>query len=128
MDEKKLKRSKILYELFDYIDDLKVNDDEIKKFTDDINLFIKPRDSFEEQNDKVFNINLYILIRLYKKEYNEFVKTRKIYNRDDYYDFVESLDLNDTIKEEYLKMPKIVGQNKILSYITDSPSFMGMIN
>ena len=69
MDEKKLKRTKILYELYDYIDDLKVNDDEIKKFTDDINLFIKPRDSFEEQNDKVFNINLYILIRLYKKEY-----------------------------------------------------------
>ena len=128
MNEKKLKRIKVLYELLDYIDDLKENDDEINKFTDDINLFMEPRDSFEEQNDKVFNINLYILIRLYKKEYNEFVKTRKIVTKDDYFDFIETLDLNDTIKEEYLKMPIIVGQNKILSYITDSPSFMGMIN
>ena len=128
MNEKKLKRIKVLYELLEYIDDLRENDDEINKFTENINLFTEARDSFEEQNDKVFNINLYILIRLYKKEYNEFVKTRKILTRDDYYDFVESLDLNDTIKEEYLKMPKLVGQNKILSYITDSPSFMCMIN
>ena len=128
MDKYRLKRIKVLYELLDYIDDLKENDDEINKFTNDINLFMPPRDSFEKQNDKVFNINLYILIRLYKKEYNNFIKERKKFNKEDYFDFVETLNIDDTIKEEYLKMPKIVGENKILSYITDSPSFMSMIN
>ena len=128
MDKYRLKRIKVLYELLDYIDDLKENDDEINKFTNDINLFMPPRDSFEKQNDKVFNINLYILIKLYKKEYNNFIKERKKFNKEDYFDFVETLNIDDTIKEEYLKMPKIVGENKILSYITDSPSFMSMIN
>ena len=113
------------YELINYVDELKENADEIRTYSSD--MFKESNDSFELQNDKVFNINLYVLIRLYKKEYKKIVKEKGKFTLDEYYDFIESIDLKDIMRELYMKMPSMIAENKILSYVTDMPSFMSMI-
>ena len=72
MNETQIKRNKLFFELIEYVNDLKENSDEIRRYSMD--MFESSCDEFEEQNDKVFNINLYVLIRLYKKEYNKIKK------------------------------------------------------
>lgn len=125
MTENQIRRRKLFYELINYVDELKENADEIRTYSSD--MFKESNDSFELQNDKVFNINLYVLIRLYKKEYNKIVKEKGKFTLDEYYDFIESIDLKDIMRELYMKMPSMIAENKILSYVTDMPSFMSMI-
>lgn len=132
MNESQKKKGKLFFELLEYVSELKENSDEIRQYSEEF--FQKPivarynqMDTFESQNDKVFNINLYILIRLYKKEYNKIVKEKGKFTLEEYYDFIESIDLKDIIRELYMKMPSMVAENKILSYVTDMPSFMSMI-
>lgn len=125
MNEAQIKRNKLFYELINYVNELKENSDEIRRYSKD--MFKSPVDEFEIQNDKVFNINLYVLIRLYKKEYNELIKQKGSFTLDVYYEFIESIGLKDIMLEAYSKMPKMVGENKILSYVTDMPSFLSMI-
>jgi hypothetical protein len=81
---------------------------------------------FEKQNNKVFMINLYILIKLYNKEFNSIKEKYGEFKLDQYYELVENLDLPDSIHEMYISMPKMINNNKILSYATDIPSYMGM--
>ena len=132
MNESQIQKRKLFFELLDYVSELKENSDEIRQYSKEF--FQKPivarynqMDTFESQNDKVFNINLYILIRLYKKEYNKIVKEKSKFTLEEYYDFIESVDLKDIMRELYMKMPSMVAENKILSYVTDMPSFMSMI-
>ena len=125
MNQKELEKRKLFFELIKYVSDLKENSDEIKEHSKE--MFSRARDTFEKQNDKVFDINLFILIRLYKKEYNAIKKERGKFSLAEYYDFVESINLPDNIYEMYVKMPKMMSQNKIISYITDMPSFLNMV-
>ena len=125
MNKKELERRKLFFELIKYVSDLKENSDEIREYSKE--MFSYARDTFEMQNDKVFDINLFILIRLYKKEYNELKKERGKFSLNEYYDFVESIDLPDNIYEMYIKMPKMLSQDRIISYITDMPSFLNMV-
>lgn len=125
MNETQAKKTKLFFELVEYVNELKENSDEIRRYSRD--MFERPNDKFEIQNDRVFNINLYVLIRLYKKEYNKIKSENGEFTLKEYYDFIESIDMNDVIREAYIRMPKMLGENKILSYITDMPSFMSMI-
>ncbi|MBQ9024465.1 MAG: hypothetical protein IJ105_04510 [Bacilli bacterium] len=125
MDEIQLKKTKLFYELVEYVNELKENSDEIRRYSKD--MFEEAEDDFERQNDRVFNINLYILIRLYKKEYNQMKNERGHFNLDDYYDFIDSIGLNDKMNEVYSKLPKMIARNEIVPYVTDNPSFMSMI-
>ena len=125
MNEAQIKKNKLFFELIEYVNELKENSDEIRRYSMD--MFERANDQFERQNDKVFNINLYILIRLYKNEYNKIKKENSEFTLKEYYDFIESIDMNDDIREAYIRMPKMLAENKILSYITDTPNFMSMI-
>ena len=125
MSETDLKKVRLFNELVDYVNELKENSDEIRRYSKD--MFEEASDSFEEQNDRVFNINLYILIRLYKKEYNQMKKERGHFNLEDYYDFLDTIVLDDKMRESYAGLPKMVAINEIVPYITDNPSFMSMI-
>lgn len=125
MNEMQAEKKKLFEQLVEYVNGLKENSDEIRRYSKD--MFEEPIDSFEEQNDRVFNINLYILIRLYKKEYNQFKSERGHFNLNDYYDFIDSLGLNDKIYEVYTMLPNIIARDEIVPYITDNPSFMSMI-
>ena len=125
MSETDLKKVRLFNELVDYVNELKENSDEIRRYSKD--MFEEASDSFEEQNDRVFNINLYILIRLYKKEYNQMKKERGHFNLEDYYDFLDTIVLDDKMRETYARLPKMVARNEIVPYITDNPSFMSMI-
>ena len=125
MNQMELERRKLFFELIKYVSDLKENSDEIREYSKE--MFTYARDTFEKQNNKVFDINLFILIRLYKKEYNALKQERGQFSLNEYYDFVESIDLPDNIYEMYMKMPKMLSQDKIISYITDMPSFLSMV-
>lgn len=125
MNETSLKKQKLLYELIDKVEDFKKNDDSIKidfypEFTECIG-------DFEKQNEKVYKINFYIITRLFSEEYEKIKTERGKFTIDEYYDFIESLNLPDKIYELYIRMPQNIMNNKILSYITDIPSFMGII-
>lgn len=125
MNDVQARKNKLFFELVEYVNDLKENSDEIRRYSMD--MFEQSKDIFEEQNDRVFNINLYILIRLYKDEYNKIKKEKGKFTLKEYYDFIERIEMNDVIREAYIRMPKMLAENKILSYITDMPSFMSMI-
>lgn len=125
MNETSLKKQKILYELIEKVE-------EIKKTGEIINIdfdleFKECKDDFEKQNQRVFNINAYIITKLYKEEYEKIKEEKGQFKLAEYYEFIESLDLPDKISEYYIKMPHVVTNNRILSYITDIPSFMGII-
>ena len=124
MNKKELERRKLFFELINYVSDLKENSDEIRAYSKE--MFTYARDTFEKQNDKVFDINLFILIRLYKKEYNALKQERNQFTLKEYYDFVEGINLPDKIYEMYIKMPKMLSRDKIIPYITDMPSFLSM--
>ena len=125
MNEITLKKYKLLLELADKVEEMKKSDE----FIDiDFDLGInKNSGNFEKQNDKVFRINMYVITKLFKSEYEEIKKKNEKFTLDEYYDFIENLKLPDTIYELYMKMPNMIKDNKILSYITDIPSFMGIV-
>lgn len=81
---------------------------------------------FEEQNDRVFNINLYILRILFNDEIKKIKKESGKFGIEEYYTLIESLNLPETIYRLYMEMPESHNKNKILSYATDIPSFMGI--
>lgn len=116
---KKKTKKEVFEEILEIIDNVK----KVSSYTSDI----FDIDSFREQNDKVFNLNVYVLIRLYQDEYNEFMKTRDKFDLNAYYDFVDSIGLSDKMTEVYAKMPKTLARDEIVPYVTDVPSFMSMI-
>lgn len=122
-----MNRNEILYNIFDEVENLKRHE-YVEKVNIDINFDdVIDNSSFEKQNEKVFNINLYILMRLYKDKIDALRDENGEFGINEYYELLENLNLPDTIYDLYYNMPKIVEQNKILSYATDIPSFMGMI-
>lgn len=126
MDKNAIKRHQMLCSLVDEVNSLKeCNNDLINEF-----VFMFPRKNksclFEEQNDRVFNINLYILRRLFKEEIKKLEKTTGKFGIEEYYTLIESLELPETIYRLYMDMPTRHMENKILSYATDIPSFMGI--
>lgn len=124
MTKEELERKKLFFELLKRVEKLKENSTGVYKYSNDI--FEKATDIFENQNDKVFDINMYILSQLYTEEFEEIQKNNK-FSLNDYYDLIERLDLPDIMYEAYIKMPKMISKNKILSYVTDIPSFISMI-
>lgn len=114
----------MLNKLIDEVNELKVyNDLENKLFSSEMGLC---NDKFEKHNMDVFKINIYILGKLFKNELNEFTKDKDKITLDDYYYFIESLELPLVLHELYMKMPCMLVNRKILSYVTDLPSFMGI--
>lgn len=126
MNKELLKRHEFLCSLVDEVNSLKeCNNDITNEF---VFMFTNKNDSslFEEQNDRVFNINLYILRRLFNKEIKDIEKETGKFGLDEYYTLIESLELPETIYRLYMEMPIRHQENKILSYATDIPSFMGI--
>ncbi|MBP3635181.1 MAG: hypothetical protein J6J17_01805 [Bacilli bacterium] len=125
MDETTIKKHKLLFELVNEVDNIKQTDEIIDI---DFNLGFKESISdFERHNDKVFNINVYIITRLFKGEYEKIKEEKGKFTLEEYYEFIDGLDLPDIIQEYYIKMPQMVAQNKILSYVTDIPSYLDII-
>ena len=112
--------------LFDEVENLK-KQETVSKVDIDINFEdVIDNSSFEKQNEKVFNINLYILMKLFKNEIDELRDENGKFGLKEYYTLIENLNLPNTIYDLYYNMPKIIEENKILSYATDIPSFVGI--
>lgn len=126
MNKTDINRIKLLNNLFDEVKILK----ESTNFSTDgfDSIFPKKKDdsSFENQNERVFNINMYILVRLFKSEIDQIREEKGKFGIEEYYDLIESLELPVSIYELYADMPSRIEQNRILSYATDIPSYMGM--
>lgn len=134
MTNKQLDRIKLFYELISKVDSLKKDSNDIHRYSEDIFIPLKEcaekeekLDSLQKQNDKVFNINLYVLVKLYEDEYNQIKEEKGKFTLEEYYEFIERIGLNDKVDIFYTKMPTMIEKNEILSYVTDNPSFMSMI-
>ena len=122
-----MNKNEILYSIYDEVEKLKKYE-YVEKVNIDINFDdVIDNCSFEKQNEKVFNINLYVLMKLYKNEIDSLRDENGKFGIDEYYELLENLNLPDYIYDLYYNMPKTIEKNKILSYVTDIPSFMGMI-
>ncbi len=126
MNKIDIKKQELLNSLIEEVEALKESTNFSTDGFDDIFLQKKKNSSFEDQNERVFNINMYILVRLYKTEIDQIKKEKGKFGIDEYYDLIENLQLPVSIYRLYAEMPKRIEQNKILSYATDIPSFMGM--
>lgn len=134
MTNKQLDRIKLFYELISKVDSLKKDSNDIHRYSEDIFIPLEEcaekeekLDSLQKQNDKVFNINLYVLVKLYEDEYNQIKEEKGKFTLEEYYEFIERIGLNDKVDIFYTKMPTMIEKNEILSYVTDNPSFMSMI-
>lgn len=134
MTNKQLKRIKLFYELINQVNSLKKDSDNIHRYSEDIFIPLdecvekeEKLDSLQIQNDKVFNVNLYVLVKLYEDEYNQIKEEKGKFTLEEYYEFIEKIGLNDKVDIFYSRMPKMIEKNEILSYVTDNPSFMSMI-
>lgn len=134
MSEADLKKVKLFNELILKVEKFKKNADKLHKFSEDIFVPLKESvdegeeiDLLQKQNDKVFNINMYILVKLYTKEYREIRRKKGKFTLEEYYEFIETIGLNDKVDTFYSRMPSMIAKNQILSYVTDNPSFMSMI-
>lgn len=127
MNKDDIRRKKLLYGIIEEVEALKESTNFSTSGFDIIFTEKKKDSSFEDQNERVFNINMYILMRLFKEEIIQIKKEKGKFGINEYYDLIEKLDLPDSIYRLYIEMPDRIKQNKILSYATDIPSFMGMI-
>lgn len=124
---------KLLCNLINMVNQIKKSDNpvnlEMPISKDDLGIVISKdnnKNAYEEENDKILKVNLYILIRIYKKEIKEIKDRIGCFGIEEYYEFIESLNLPDSIYELYIRMIPMHRYNKQLSYVTDVPSFMGM--
>ncbi len=122
MNEIKERKIGLLCKLIDSINNL-------KKDNSNINLGLSLPDSkcnFESENLKIFCINLYILLKIFHKEVIEIKDNFGNFGIEEYYTFIEGLDLPDAIYKLYAKMPDMLNYNRHISYVTDIPGFMKM--
>lgn len=126
MSKSNIKIQQILSSLIEEVEIMKESTNFSKNEFDIIFSDKRKDSSFENQNERVFNVNMYILMRLFKEEIKQIKNEKGKFGISEYYDLVEGLELPDSIYHLYMEMPDRVMQNKILSYATDIPSFMGI--
>lgn len=122
MEQEKLNK---LYKLIDTVDELKKSE----ILANDLDIRFEDRAkncTFEEINERTFNINIYVLMKLYKDEIEEIKKEKGKFGLEEYYGLIESLELPDALDSLYMEMPKRFKMNKKISCATEIPSFMGL--
>ena len=122
MNEIKESKIKLLHTLIDEVNNIKKNNSNLEL---DLNL-PSSKCNYEMENAKIFYTNLYILLKVYNKEIMVMKDKQGNFSIEEYYMFIESINLPDSIYELYIRMPEMLSKNKKLSYATDIPSFMGM--
>ena len=122
MNEIKESKIKLLHTLIDEVNNIKKNNSNLEL---DLNLPVS-KCNYEMENTKIFYTNLYILLKVYNKEIMVMKDKKGNFSIEEYYMFIESINLPDSIYELYIRMPEMLSKNKKLSYATDIPSFMGM--